>query len=96
MNEKQTIVDKLKPFFAQFQELQQQAFLVYTPNVESIINDKVTDDNTIQRLLDGMLDFCGHNNMLLLYKKLCRYYWEINPEATAIYINFYREMWDNE
>jgi hypothetical protein len=34
--------------------------------------------------------------MLLLYKKLCRYYWKINPQATADYINYYREMWDND
>ncbi len=64
-------------------------------NFEALIKSKTTNNNEIELLLDYMLDFCGDSQMLLLYKKLCRYYWEINPQATAIYINYYREMWDN-
>jgi hypothetical protein len=43
-----------------------------------------------------MLSFCFDEQMLLLYKKLCRYYWDLNPQATADYVNYYREMWDEE
>jgi hypothetical protein len=31
---------------------------------------------------------------LSLYKKLCRYYFKINPEVTASYVYAYRDMWD--
>jgi nucleoside-triphosphatase len=31
-----------------------------------------------------------------LYKKLCRYYFGIDPKATVNYVNAYREMWDSE
>jgi len=41
-----------------------------------------------------MLDFCFDAKVLDLYKKLCRYYFEIDPGATASYVNAYREMWD--
>ena len=47
-------------------------------------------------LLDGLLDFCGTEKMLSLFKKLCRYYWKINPNATAEYVNIYRKLWDSE
>jgi hypothetical protein len=30
----------------------------------------------------------------MLYRRLCRHYWQFNPEATVSYINAYREMWD--
>lgn len=93
---KKTLLDKLNPIVAQLQELQQQAFEIYKPQVESLIHNKVSNENTIQHLLDGMLDFCGDNDMLVLYKKTCRYYWEINAQATADYINYYRKMWDSE
>ncbi len=43
-----------------------------------------------------MLDFCFDDKMLLLYKKLCRYYYDINPEATVSYVYAYREMWDEQ
>jgi hypothetical protein len=32
----------------------------------------------------------------MLYRRLCRHYWQFNPEATVSYINAYREMWDSE
>lgn len=78
------------------QQLARQQVAVYRPMVEEIILNKITDDNTIQRTLDKMLDFAFEEKMLLLYKKLCRYYWDINPQATANYINYYREMWDED
>lgn len=30
-----------------------------------------------------------------MYKKLCRHYWDIDPAATADYVNAYREYWDS-
>ena len=81
---------------SQFQSLYKRAYIAYKPEVERLINEQIKDENTIEHLLDGLLDFCSDSNMLLLYKQLCRYYWNINPQATAEYINFYREMWDND
>jgi len=31
-----------------------------------------------------------------MYKNLCRHYWEIDPAATAYYVNAYREYWDSD
>jgi len=31
-----------------------------------------------------------------MYKQLCRHYWDIDPAATAHYINAYREYWDSD
>jgi hypothetical protein len=46
-------------------------------------------------VLDYLLDHSCNAEVLILYKKLCRCYWNLNPEATADYINYYSEMWDN-
>ena len=43
-----------------------------------------------------MLDFCFDDEMLMLYKKLCRYYFDIDSAATASYVNIYREMRDSK
>lgn len=43
-----------------------------------------------------LIDFCGHEPVLQLHKKLCRHYWNIDPAATADYINAYRERWDSD
>ena len=90
------MLDNIRPLAAQIQALHQQVYFSYVPQVEYLISHGVKDDKEIQRLLDGLLDFCGDEKVLLLYKKLCRYYWDINPQATADYINIYRETLDYE
>lgn len=76
--------------------LARQAEAQYAVEVENIIEYEDRDANRIQHLLDHILDFCFDDGMLALYKKLCRYYFPIDPESTVFYINAYREMWDEE
>ncbi|MBC8181399.1 hypothetical protein H8E88_09760 [candidate division KSB1 bacterium] len=80
----------------QMQELPKKAHKQYVTEVDKLIQNKITDQNQIQNLMDRMLDFCFDDALLLQFKKLCRYYYKINPPATAEYIQFYRELWDNE
>ncbi len=86
----------LIPLAEQIQALHREAYWQYLPKVEALIKSNIQDDNTIQALLDGLLDFCGEEQILLLFKKLCQYYWAINPQTTAEYIHFYREIFDAE
>ena len=77
-------------------DLQQQAAQQYLPVVDDILRTRSRDTRHIEQTLDGLLDFCGHEPLLQLYKKLCRHYWDIDPAATAYYINAYREYWDSD
>lgn len=86
----------LKPLVEEIAFIHHKAYYEYKPQVENLIANKVIDDNTIQHLLDKLLDHSCNEEVLLLYKKLCRYYWDLNPRATTDYVNYYREMWDNE
>jgi len=80
----------------QLKTLADQAIPLYTQKVEDIINNQITDHNHIELTFDGMLDFCYDDEMLLLYKKLSRYYFTVNPQGTANYINYYRERYEEE
>jgi hypothetical protein len=75
-------------------QLARQAEQQYAPAVEDVLRAQCCDTNRIERLLDGILDFCFDFAMLRLYKKLCRHYLTIDPETTVSYVNAYREMWD--
>lgn len=77
-------------------QLARQAEQQYSFEVEAILRDKCRDPQRIERLLDGILDFCFDDGMLRLFKKLCRYYFKIDQEATVSYVHTYREMWDEE
>ena len=78
------------------QQIARQAEQQYSFEVDSILQDQCREPQRIECLLDGMLDFCFDDEMLRLYKKLCRYYFKIDPVATASYVYAYREMWDEK
>ena len=77
-------------------DLQERAAKEYKPVVDDILRIRSRDTQAIEHTLDGLLDFCGHEPVLQLYKKLCRHYWDIDPAATADYVNAYREYWDSD
>ena len=77
-------------------DLQQRAAQQYLPVVDEIVRTRSRDVQLIEHTLDGLLDFCGHEPVLQLYKRLCRHYWDIDPAATADYVNAYREYWDGD
>jgi hypothetical protein len=68
----------------------------FAPMVDSIIQSKCTDLRRIDKLLDDLFSFACDDRILILFKRLCRYYYPINPEVVTYYVNAYREMWDNE
>ena len=91
-----SLFEAVRGIAGSIQSLNQQALREYTPVVEGILRSRSRDVHHIEHTLDGLLDFCRYAPVLLLYKKLCRHYWEIDPAATASYINTYREMWDSD
>lgn len=78
------------------QKLAREAVRQYSDEVDAILKARIRDSRRIERCLDGMLDFCFDTSVLELYKKLCRYYYAIDPEATASYVLAYREMWERQ
>ena len=90
------IVQSISEIVRASQRLAQQAEKQYAPEVEDILRTRCRDPQRIEHLLDGMLDFGFDVMMVRLYKKLCRYYFEIDPRATASYVYAYRDMWDEE
>ena len=77
-------------------ELQQRAAQLYLPVVDDILRTRSRDAQHIEHTLDRLLDFCGHEPVLRMYKKLCRHYWDIDPAGAAYYVNAYREYWDSD
>ena len=68
----------------------------YAGEVKAIIREASTDRQRIEKALDILLDFAFDANVLEIFRKLCRYYYDIAPQATCFYIQSYRELWDNE
>ena len=76
--------------------LARRAVAEYAPIVDAIVREGSNDVRRIEHTLDGLLDFCFYPEALLLFKKLCRHYFSVDPAATADYVRTYREMWESE
>jgi len=96
MSEHESTTDPIVDLAKQLVSLNSRAVSIYSPIVDQIVLQKSTDRSLIESTLDGLLGFAGTENGLALYKRLCRYYWDLDPLATASYIGAYREMWDEE
>jgi len=77
-------------------EAVKQTLIYWKPEAEKIINTKSKDINNIEHTLDALCEAAFDDEILNIFKKLCRYYYDIDPQATAQQIQFYREMWDND
>jgi len=88
------MTDTLHQLAGQIVTLFRQAVPLANAEVDDIIQSGDRDTHRIDHQLDHMLGFCCDPDMLLVFKRLCRYYYDIDPMATAEYINAYREMWD--
>ena len=88
------IPDGIAQLAAEIAAINQQAVREYAPLVEAILSTRSQDKRQIEQTLDGLLSFCGFAPALELYRRLCRHYWDIDPAATASYVDAYRATWD--
>lgn len=90
------LLENVRSLVDEMQGLARQAHVGYAAEVEAVITARSRDAQRIERLLDRILDFGFDDAMVQLFKRLCRYYYTLDPAATASYVHTYREMWDSE
>jgi hypothetical protein len=95
MNDYDELLSSVKELAVGLQALHRLAVEQLAPVVEGILRSRSRDVRHIEQTLDRLLDHCGYEPAVLLYRRLCRHYWEIDPVATVGYVNAYRELWDS-
>ena len=81
---------------ARLHDLHRQRVAELTPIAQNLIQSQSREAQEIETTLDHLLDCACIPEGLALFKALCRYYYAINPAATAGYVHAYRDMWDSE
>jgi hypothetical protein len=89
-----SLLVKVGELAKQIQAITRRALNEYAPIVDAILRAESMDIVYIEHTLDGLLDFCFDPDAFVLFKKLCRYYYAIDPEAASEYVQIYRDMWD--
>ena len=89
------MVKGLEPLIQSMKALNNEAVAAYAPLVDDICSQHATLKE-VEHLLDYMLGFAGDDRVLLLFKRVCRAYWQTYPEDIAWYIMEYRKWYDPE
>ena len=72
------MIEAIKKLIEGRDTLSKQAVQIYEPIVQQHLTTKCQDSNQICYTLDFMLDFCFDDEILLLYRKLCRHLLELD------------------
>lgn len=95
-SEYRKMVEGIEKIAYKMKDLSNIAVCQYAPIVNDIIDGKITEEDEIEYMMDRMLDFCQFDNMLELFKKLCRRIYYKYPKLVTDYILIYKEMWDGD
>ena len=90
------LVKQIGELFLHGQNLAETAVILNTPLVDNIVETDSQDIKLIEHTLDNLLDLAFDEYILILFKKLCRHYYAINPHSATEYVLAYRDMWDEE
>jgi transcription termination factor NusB len=77
-------------------ELHKQAIITYTPYANDIIGGYITDEKEIDQILSKMLDHCGHDEMLKLFKAVLRAIICKHPKLVHDYVYIYKDFYDSD
>ena len=87
---------EIKKIANQIRILHEEAYREYLGPVEILCANPDASENEVGLMLDYLLEFCGNDKVLYLYKKVCRAFYTKYPECIARYIMCYREEYENE
>ncbi len=77
-------------------ELYKTMYVLYSPEVNRIIKNKITDTSIIETCLDNLLNV-PTDDSYDLFLKLCSYYRTINKLSADDYLEVYKELYlDND
>lgn len=87
---------EIRALAAALNDLHRQRVASLVPIVQNLVCSQSRDAQEIEHTLDQLLDCACIPEGLALFKTLCRYYYAINPAATAGYVYAFRDLWDSE
>ena len=88
--------EKINSIVESIKNLNKQAFLVYKPIVEDICSGRTVEGKELENVLDGLVSVCLSDEMLSLFKQVCRRFYNQYPEIITDYVMFYKEMYEGE
>ena len=95
MSDYQSAFQKIASAVEGIEALRRTEFRQYSLLVEAVINNQITDQPEIQKIMDGLSYFGDQEEFLELSKKLYRHIYYAYPEMVGKYAALFRAMFMN-
>ena len=95
MNKDAAYEEMIRSVGETYMQLCESAYVQYKPITHDLCS-RMTSEDEVEHTLDWMLDFCGYEKVLDLFKMICRKYIYIYPQMISSEIQGYREMYDSD
>lgn len=76
--------------------LYKESYMIYKPIVDEICSGRKVESKELENVLDGLVSMCMSDEMLSLFKRVCRRFYNQYPEIITDYVLFYKEMYEEE
>ncbi len=90
------LLNTISETISSIDRLRDKAYQQYRSTVRMILQDEITEEKQIERIMDGLLDFCDEQRFLKLYKELCRHIFDRYPQLVGEHISIYRSLFESE
>lgn len=87
---------EIKALAENIAKLCEQAFIIYKPIVDEICSGRKVEHKELEDVLDGLVSMCISDDMLNLFKRVCRRFYDQYPEIIADYVLFFKEMYEEK
>lgn len=84
----------IKELCVRLQAVRDYAYAQYSDEVKHLLTNKSPLQSQAEPLLDGLLDFCGEERFLKLFKEVCRHLLPSYPSTVQAYIQLYRAQYE--
>lgn len=95
-NAEDDFLKRFRELHTQLTNLAYDVLPQYSDDVEGIINTRCRETERIEHTLDNLLNICFHSEALLLYRRLCQYYYTIDKQAAIEYVKIHRDTWEED
>lgn len=92
MDDYQKMFDDLKVIIETTNQLKRAAYRRYTTLVDSVLENKITGEAEIERIMDGLMDYGDDTDFLELYRKLCRHVYYNYPALVGEHVALFRAL----
>jgi hypothetical protein len=90
------IIETVRSFQPILKAAIKQTIKYYGSEVDRLIKSGEKNSFYIEQTLDNLLNFAYDQKVLLIFKKLCRYYYTFDQQGAIDYVKIYFDMWGED